>query len=206
MKRVLRRLCPTARNVLIRRSLRALPLAGVRRALVVGAGDDPYRGIFPNAEVYVRLDLARVPGITDVAADAAALPFANASFECILVTEVLEYLRKPADFASELRRVLVPRGSAVITVPFIFHEHHDFWRPARQALAELFGGFSRVQIRAQGNRLHTMFDLLTTTLSPRPVLFPLRVLSNLLFLLPASLVVKDSASTAPTGFLVLAEK
>jgi SAM-dependent methyltransferase len=206
MKRMLQRLCPTTRNVLIRRSLRALPLSRLRRVLVVGAGSDPYRGIFPNAEVYVRLDLARVPGLTDVAADACALPFPDASFECVLATEVLEYLRHPAAFASELRRVLVPHGLAVVTVPFIFQEHQDYWRPARQALAELFGDFPRVRISAQGNRVHTMFDLLTTTLSPLPVLFPLRVFSNLLFLLPAGLVARDSKSTAPTGFLVLAEK
>lgn len=206
MKRLLHRLCPTARNVLIRRCLRALPLGNIRRTLIVGAGEDPYRGLFPNALLYVRLDVVRVPGVTDVAADAGALPFRDASFECVLVTEVLEYLRNPIALASELRRVLVPQGLAVVTVPFIFHEHQDYWRPARQALADLFGTFSRVTIRAQGNRLHTMFDLLTTTLSPVPVLFPLRVLSNLLFLLPTPLVVRDSGSTAPTGFLVLAEK
>lgn len=192
--------------MLIRRGLRALPLAEVRRALVVGAGDDPYRGIFPRAEVYVRLDRARVPGVTDVAADAALLPFRAASFDCVLATEVLEYLRDPAAFAAELHRVLAPQGLAVVTVPFIFHEHRDYWRPARQGLADLFGAFATVQIRAQGNRLHTMFDLLTTALSPLPVLFPLRSLSNLLFLLPTSLTVRDSASTAPTGFLVLARK
>jgi SAM-dependent methyltransferase len=206
MKRMLQWLCPTARNVLIRRCLHSLPLARFRRVLVVGAGRDPYRSIFPQAEVYVRLDRARVPGVTDVAADAGVLPFPNAAFECILVTEVLEYLRNPGEFASELRRVLVSRGLVVLTVPFIFQEHQDYWRPARAALADLFRDFSRAEVRAQGNRLHTMFDLLTTTGSPMPVLFPLRLFSNLLFLLPSRLTVRDSGSTAPTGFLVLAEK
>ena len=206
MKRWLQRLCPTARNVLIRQSMRVLPLAGVRRALIVGAGDDPYRSIFPNAEVYVRLDLARTPGVTDVAADAGVLPFGSAGFDCVLATEVLEYLRHPAAFVSELQRVLAPGGLAVVTVPFIFQEHRDYWRPTRQGLADLFRGFGRVQISAQGNRLHTMFDLITTTLTPTPVLFPLRIFANLLFLVPPRLAVRSSGSTAPTGFLVLAEK
>jgi SAM-dependent methyltransferase len=192
--------------VLIRRSLRALSLTGIRRVLVVGAGHDPYRDLFRDAQRYVRLDVVRVPDRTDVVADAGALPFPHGSFECVLMTEVLEYLRFPLAFAAELRRVLVERGLAVISVPFIFHEHRDYWRPARRALTELFAEFSQVRICAQGNRLHTMFDLLTTTLSPVPVLFPLRVLSNLLFLLPASIVLRDSGSTAPTGFLILAEK
>lgn len=206
LRRTLSRLCPTARNVLIRRSLRALSLAGIRRVLVVGAGNDPYRDLFHDARTYVRLDVVRFPGRTDVVADAGALPFPHSSFECVLMTEVLEYLRFPVAFASEVRRVLVNRGLAVISVPFIFHEHRDYWRPGRRALAELFAEFSQVRICAQGNRLHTMFDLLTTTFSPVPVLFPLRVFSNLLFLLPARIVLRNSTSTAPTGFLVLAEK
>ena len=203
---VLSRLCPTARNVLIRRSLRSLDFAGIRRALVVGAGEDPYRHLFRQTETYVRVDLIRLPRLTDIVADACVLPFHDAIFDCVLVTEVLEYVRNPTEFASELHRVLADGGRAVITVPFIFHDHQDRWRPTRRGLAELFRDYSRVRISAQGNRLHTMFDLLTTAFSPLPLLLPLRVLSNVLFLLPTRLFLRDSRSTAPTGFLVLAEK
>ena len=205
-RRTLGRLCPTARNVLISRSLRSLELAGTRRALVVGAGDDPYRHLFPRTKTYVRLDLNRVPRRTDVVADAGVLPFQDSSFECALVTEVLEYLRNPTAFASELRRVLADRGLAVITVPFMFQEHGDYWRPARRALADLFRDYSWVRICAQGNRLHSMFDLLTTAFTPIPVLLPLRLFSHLLLLLPARLALRDSRSTAPSGFLIIARK
>ena len=202
----LSRLCPTARNALIRRALRAIGFADIRRALVVGAGDDPYRHLFPQAETYVRLDRIRVPGLIDVAGDAGALPFPDSTFQCALVTEVLEYLQDPTAFASELHRVLDTQGLAVVTVPFVFHEHRDYWRPTRHALVDLFHAYASVRICAQGNRLHTMFDLLTTAFSPIPVLFPLRVLSNLLFLCPNRFALRDSRSTAPTGFLVLARK
>src|SRR2546430_11855384 len=50
----------------------------------------PYRRRLPHAQTYVRVDLVRRPGRTDVVADAAALPFADASFECVVATEVLE--------------------------------------------------------------------------------------------------------------------
>ena len=166
----LSRLCPTARNALI------------------------------------RLDRIRVPGLIDVAGDAGALPFPDSTFQCALVTEVLEYLQDPTAFASELHRVLDTQGLAVVTVPFVFHEHRDYWRPTRHALVDLFHAYASVRICAQGNRLHTMFDLLTTAFSPIPVLFPLRVLSNLLFLCPNRFALRDSRSTAPTGFLVLARK
>ena len=71
----LRWLFPTMRNVLIRRSLRTIDFSGIKSVLVVGAGDDPYRHLFPNSEAYVTSDVAGHPGRTDVVADAAALPF-----------------------------------------------------------------------------------------------------------------------------------
>ena len=206
LHRTLSRLCPTARNVLIRRSLRALDLAAVRRALVVGAGDDPYRRRLPHAQTYVRVDLVRRPGLTDVVADAAALPFADANFAGSGRYSSTSVATSHSKLASESRRVLADRGLAVITVPFVFHDHHDYWRPTRRALTELFRDYSSVRVSAQGNRLHTMFDLVTTAFSPVPVLFPLRVLSNLLFLAPAQFALRNSRSTAPSGFLVLAQK
>ena len=92
------------------------------------------------------------------------------------------------------------------TVPFVFHDHGDYWRPTRRALLDLFRAYRSLRITAQGNRLHTMFDLLTTAFSPIPVLFPLRLLSNLWLLLPDRLAMRDSRSTAATGFLVVAAK
>jgi SAM-dependent methyltransferase len=194
------------RNVLVRRSLRTIALDGVTSVLVVGAGHDPYHHLFPSARSYVRSDLAPQTGSTDVVGDGMALPFRDGSFQCALATEVLEYVPRPQDFVAELRRVLSDEGFAVITVPFVFHEHGDHWRPTKRALGELFREYSSVDIRAQGNRFHTMIDLLTTAFSPHPVLLPLRVFSNLLLLLPRGLVARSSTSTAPSGFLVIARK
>jgi SAM-dependent methyltransferase len=194
------------RNVLVRRSLRAFDVGQVKSVLVVGAGSDPYRHLCPEAVTYVRLDRAVQPGRTDVVADAIALPFPDNSFECTIATELLEYVRQPQTLALELHRVLRHRGLALLTVPFVFHDHGDYWRPTRRALGDLFAPYSSVHICAQGNRLHAIIDLLTTAFSPYPVLFPLRVLSNLLFMAPMRFVARDSKSTAPTGFLVVARK
>ena len=202
----LHRLFPTLRNVLVRRSLRALDLRDVTSVLVVGAGDDPYRHLFPNARTYIRSDLIRHAGSTDVVSDGMALPFPDGSFQCTVATEVLEYVQRPDAFAAELHRVLGPDGFAVVTVPFVFQEHGDYWRPTRRSLGELFREFASVKIYAQGNRFHTMMDLLTTAFSPWPVLYPLRVFSNLLLLAPTRAATMNSRSTAPSGFLVLARR
>jgi SAM-dependent methyltransferase len=197
---------PTMRNVLVRRSLAALDLRDIRSVLVVGAGEDPYRHLFPESDTYVRSDLVARPGRTDVVADASALPFRQASFQCVVATEVLEYIPQPHPFATELYRILSDEGLALVTVPFVFQDHGDYWRPTRRALGDLFRRYSSVRIYAQGNRLHTMIDLLTTAFSPYPVLFPLRALSNLQFLAPGRLAVRSSRSTAPGGFLIVARK
>lgn len=206
MRSRLRRLFPTMRNVLVRRSLRALNLRDIRSVLVVGAGEDPYRDVFLASETYIRSDLVRRPGCTDVVADGIALPFRDGSFQCTVATEVLEYVQQPEAFATELYRILSAEGLAVITVPFVFQEHGDYWRPTRRALGDLFRKYSSVHICAQGNRFHTMIDLLTTAFSPHPLLFPLRVFSNLLALAPIRFAVRGSHSTAPSGFLIVARK
>jgi len=202
----LARLFPTMRNVLVRRSLGTIDLGDVRSVLVVGAGNDPYHHLFPSARTYVRSDLARQSGSTDVVSDGMALPFRDGSFQCTVATEVLEYVQRPRAFVAELHRILSDQGFAVVTVPFVFQEHGDFWRPTKRALEELFREYSSVRICAQGNRFHTMIDLLTTAFTPYPILLPLRVFSNLLLLVPLGLAARSSKSTAPSGFLVVARK
>jgi SAM-dependent methyltransferase len=61
--------------------------------------------------------------------EAGALPFEDASFDTVLLGEVLEHqvqVRPPLD---EALRVLRPGGRLVITVPFGEHEHQDHKEP-----------------------------------------------------------------------------
>jgi SAM-dependent methyltransferase len=61
--------------------------------------------------------------------EAGALPFEDASFDTVLLGEVLEHqvqVRPPLD---EALRVLRPGGRLVITVPYGEHEHHDHKEP-----------------------------------------------------------------------------
>lgn len=199
-----RTLFPTARRLLVERSLRALDLSASRRVLVVGAGTDPYRDLFPSAERYVRSDIAPTPGTTDLLADAHALPCADGSFDCLLASEVLEHLADAPRFAAEAHRVLAPGGCLVLTVPFLFHRHghpHDFARYTPDGLRVLLRDFPSVEITPQGDRLHVLSDLLTTAFSPRPVLFPLRALNPVLASWPGR-----TSTTAPSGHLVMARR
>jgi ubiquinone/menaquinone biosynthesis C-methylase UbiE/spore maturation protein CgeB len=58
-------------------------------------------------------------------ASATALPFADDSFDTVLLGEILEHLEKPEAVLDEVARVLAPGGTVAITVPFGLSPHHD---------------------------------------------------------------------------------
>jgi SAM-dependent methyltransferase len=203
----LRQLLPTARKIQVARSvLSSRALLDSDSILVIGAGDDPYRPVARRAQLYVRVDIDYAPGKSDVLADGIALPFGGSSFHSVISTEVLEYVCDAQRFVDEIYRVLRPGGNAIVTVPFLFNFHNDYWRPTKRALEQLFRAYSSVSICAQGNRLLTIWDLITTTRWPRPVLMPLRVFSNVLYMVPARVICGEHGSSAPTGFFVTATK
>jgi len=54
------------------------------------------------------------------AGDAAALPFRDDAFDCAVCSETLEHLPEPAAALEEIRRVLKPGGTLLVTVPNLF--------------------------------------------------------------------------------------
>lgn len=125
--------------------LEALPHGG--RVLDLGCGQGFY---FP---LYARLGLtatgvepdpaprleavrkAKALGFCMVDAPAERLPFADASFDALVMSEVLEHLRDPAIALAEAARVLAPGGVLLITVP---HADYPFsWDPVNWLLESL---------------------------------------------------------------------
>ena len=106
------------------------------RALDIGAGGSSYNRFFPN-RISIDIDPARKP---DVVADAHKLPFKDHEFSLVLCTEVLEHLRDPRAAIAEMRRVLRPGGTLILTTRFVYPLHdtpHDYWRFTKYGLEEL---------------------------------------------------------------------
>jgi SAM-dependent methyltransferase len=114
--------------------------ANLRRATELGAG-------CVGIDLDVRA-LAFCRELPVVRADALAdLPFADRSFDVLLMLDVLEHLTDPAAFIGEAARVLSPGGSIAIMVP-AGPELWSYWdemhghqrRYTRRSLAALFSG------------------------------------------------------------------
>jgi len=124
--------------------------------------------------------------------DLTCLTYKDGYFDSIICIEVLEYLRlenlKTA--ISEIKRVLKPNGTAVITCPFYYKDHGDNLRLSKTYLNEILSkfGFREYVIHTIGNRHTAYFDAIrypflkqTANNKLKKILFSLYYLPRLLF-------------------------
>jgi len=85
--------------------------------------------------------------------DLCALPYADGSFDGVVLTEVLEHCIDPRGAVAEVLRVLRPGGLLLVTSPFCWPTHQtddykDYWRFARQGWELLLKDFADVTVTA----------------------------------------------------------
>lgn len=118
------------------------------RTLDLGAQTGPYAAHFPRR---VALDLHPGPGV-HVVGDAQALGFADASFDVVLCTEMLEHVPEPQRAIDEMRRVLRPGGLLLLTTRFLFPIHdapHDYFRYTKYGLRHLLRRFDILELQEE---------------------------------------------------------
>lgn len=97
--------------------------------LDLGSGTSPYAGELPGCRIVTLEREHRF--CPTVVGSAQALPFAAASFDGVICTEVLEHLSEPGTALSEINRILKPGGHVYITTPmtwYLHYEPHDYFR------------------------------------------------------------------------------
>lgn len=94
------------------------------------------RGLFPRLSDYTGIDIREGPGV-DRVASVEKLPFADASFSCVMAFNTFEHVQRFWLGFEEVFRVLKPDGVLLLSCPFHFRIHHhpsDYWRFTPEAL------------------------------------------------------------------------
>jgi SAM-dependent methyltransferase len=158
------RLYPSLRdpNWLILRRRRQIFEAGLDRlsgsgvsVLDIGGRLQPYRPLLgARVKSYIAVDLEITP-LVSVRAAAEALPFPDEQFDCIICTQVFEYLPNPGLAVAEIKRVLCKGGALFLSAPSIFlrDSEREYWRFLPEGLRYLLREFETVEITPEGNSL-----------------------------------------------------
>lgn len=109
--------------------------------LDLGCGEAPlYVAYGPLADSVTCVDWADNPYLDFTCDLTQRLPFDDASFDTIVLSDVLEHIPNPEHLWSEMSRIVRPQGTVIVNVPFFYwiHAHpHDFHRYTRFALERL---------------------------------------------------------------------
>lgn len=98
----------------------------------LGCGSSPYKDLIikksgSRINSYLSIDVEESPyhrGTNlDMVWNGQSIPLENDSITCVLMTEVIEHLPEPSIVLAEIRRVLIPGGFLVLTLPFLYPLH-----------------------------------------------------------------------------------
>jgi SAM-dependent methyltransferase len=146
----------------------AIPLYVHGDLLDVGCGKVPLYGAYrPHVESITCIDWSESlhgDSFLDEQVDLSGpLPFADGSFDTIVLSDVLEHLWSPRDLMAEIRRVIRPGGVVLMNVPFMYWIHerpHDYFRYTRYALERMAeeSGLDVKELSAIGGGLDVVVD------------------------------------------------
>ncbi len=127
------------------------------RLLDIGCGTKPYYKLLkPYVTEHIGVDHEATfhdKDNIDLFGTAYDIPAEDESFDSAICTAVLEHLEEPEQALRECFRVLKKKGTAIYSVPFIWHLHEeprDFYRYSKYGLKYLFEkvGFEIVELKA----------------------------------------------------------
>ena len=157
-----------------------LPLHARGRLIDIGCGKVPLYGVYRElASAVTCVDWPASPHggqHVDIEVDLGRpLPFEDASFDTVILSDVLEHVPDPELLWREMARLLAPEGCVIANVPFLYGVHeapHDYYRYTEFALLRLAqgAGFGVVYLTSVGGSLHVLADLMAKHLAHVPLL------------------------------------
>ena len=107
-----------------------------------------------------------------------SLPFSDAEFDTIILSDVLEHIPQPEILWREMFRVLATKGKVILNVPFYYWLHevpHDYYRYTQFALRRFAenAGLRVIQLEPIGGAPEIMTDIFAKNILRSPKIGPL---------------------------------
>ena len=155
-----------------------LPLHAHGALLDLGCGKVPlYAAYAPFVGEVTCVDWAPGEHIDTPCDLSQPLPFEDARFDTIVLSDVLEHMPEPELLWREMTRVLKPGGKVIMNVPFYYSVHahpHDYYRYTNFALERFvkINGLGLVCLLPVGGLVEIVADLFAKAFSKLPLLGP----------------------------------
>jgi 2-polyprenyl-3-methyl-5-hydroxy-6-metoxy-1,4-benzoquinol methylase len=99
-------------------------------------------------------------------------------YQTVILSDVLEHIRRPQELMGEIARVLAPGGVLLMNTPFLYWLHeqpHDYYRYTTYALADFVAaaGLELVELGPVGGAPEVLADMVSKLFVRVPVLGPL---------------------------------
>ncbi|QJD80995.1 class I SAM-dependent methyltransferase [Spirosoma rhododendri] len=163
----------------------------------IGCGNCPFEHLVDtNKARYIGIDVADAQkwdytNSKIVTYDGKNIPFAAASVDHLICTEVLEHVPEPHDLIADMYRVLKPGGTGIITIPWSARFHYkpyDYHRYTPSTLEALFNQFASVRVQNRGTDINAIVNKSivlyfgnVSTLTESVLWLPVKVLLLLVF-------------------------
>lgn len=158
---------------------RHLPRYARGRLIDLGCGRVPlygcYRGLVGEVTCVDWPQSVHAGNHLDLEADLSQpLPYADSSFDTLILSDVLEHVPRPEALWSDMARLLAPGAHLLLNTPFLYGIHeapHDYGRYTEYALRRfaLQAGLDVLLLLPIGGSLHVLADLLAKHLAHLPV-------------------------------------
>ena len=145
------------------------------------------------------------------------LPIGNEIFDTVILSDVLEHIRKPEELIAEIYRIMRPNGKFILNTPFFYWLHEqpfDYFRYTKFALQSMLedAGFKVLKLEPMGGVPEIMTDIFCKNALAIPIIGKPLVLFSLfntrMFLKTGwgKKVSKKTSEKFPLGYFVVVEK